>query len=387
LKLSKLLRDAHGGAFQIFKSRRKFFMKIMKRLLALGLVGTMVIGGSLTAFATDPTGASGTAITGTGTAANLNVDQVVYSVTVPTNAAMTAALSYKVDPQLLAYQKGDATDKAGVLFKNGSGSEAKYSGKSDSLKIVSKSSIPISIKIEPKLTAATAASGEFVYAGGQSTTEDFSGTNDGTKGLYLGLHSTNEVAKALDTTALDYTNLLYSAKDLFEVSGTVDAGYTYAIPSTVTEGFPEYEFYLTGAINPDVATTTWMTYGTDNVTVKERAAVPTIELKYTPTAEYTVKKDCVAQWNNDYSISVWKSSGTKAEGGFGSTVTVTVNGKTCTGATVSDKGTINIPWESIAKAYDATYTADKYGDELNTANVAVIVTNGSEADKYYGVAK
>lgn len=362
-------------------------MKIMKKLLALGLVGSMVIGSSLTAFATDPTGASGTAITGTGTAANLEVDQVVYEVTVPTNAAMEAALSYKVDPQLLAYQKGDATDKAGVLFKNGSGSEAKYSGKSDTLTITSKSSVPITIKIEPKLTAATAGDTTFVYAGDFSTTEDFSGTDDGTKGLYLGIHSTNEVAKSLSTTALDYTNLLYSAKDLFEVSGTVDAGYTYAIPSTVTDGFPKYEFYLTGAINPNVATSTWITYQSDKVTVDKKAAMPTVELKYTPTAVCTAKKDCEAQWNNDYSISVWKSSATKAEGGFASGATVTVNGKTCTGATVSDKGTINIPWESIAKAYDSNFTADKYGDELNTANVAVIVTNGSEADTYYGVAK
>lgn len=363
-------------------------MKIMKRLLALGLVGTMVIGGSVTAFATEPDGASGTAVTGTGTAANLEVDQVVYSVSVPTNAAMTAALSYKVDPQLLAYQKGDATDKAGVLFKNGSGADAKYSGKSDVLKIVSKSSIPISIKIEPKITAATSLGAtEFAYAGGQSTTEDFSGTNDSSKGLYLGLHSTNEVAKALDTSVPAYNNLIYSAKDLFEVSGSVDAGYTYAIPSTVTDGFPTYEFYLTGAINPNVPTATWITYKSDNVTVDTKAAMPTVELKYTPTAVYTAKKDAVAQWNSDYSISVWKSSGTKEEGGFASGATVTVNGKTCTGATVSDKGTITIPWESIAKAYDSSYTADKYGDELNTANVAVIVTNGSEADNYYGVAK
>jgi hypothetical protein len=359
-------------------------MKIMKKLLALGLVGTMVIGGSLTAFAAD--GDNGTAVTGTGTAANLNVDQVIYTVTVPTSAAITQGLSYKVDPQYLAYQKGEATDTAGVLFKNGSGTDAKYSGTSDTFSIISKSSVPITLKIEPKLTAATAGTGEFVYAGGFSTTSDFSGAGDDAKGLYLGIHSTNEVEKALSTTALDYTNLIYSAKDLFEITGSVDAGYTYAIPTAVTEGFPEYVFYLTGAINPDVATTTWVKYASDKVTVEGKAAMPTVELKYTPTAVDTAKKNAVAVWNSDYSISIWKENATKEEGGFDSTATVTVNGKAAT-ATVSDKGTINITWENIAKAYDSTYTAEKYGEELDTANVAVIVTNGTETDTYYGVAQ
>lgn len=360
-------------------------MKIMKKLLALGLAGTMVVGSSLTAFAAD--GDSGAEVTGTGTAADLVVNQVVYTITVPTEAAITQGLSYKIDPQLLAYKKGDAKDQAGVLFKNGTGTEATYSGKSDTFSIVSKSSIPITITIKPVLKPATAGSGEFVYAGGYSTTSDFSAAADKNVGLYLGIHSTNEVEKALNATAQNYTNLLYSAKDLFEISGNVDAGYTYAIPSTVTDGFPEYEFYLTGALNPNVPSATWITYDTDNVTVTGKAAMPAVELKYTPTAVYTAKKDAVAQWNNDYSISVWKSSGTKEEGGFASGATVTVNGKTCTGATVSDKGTITIPWESIAKAYDSSYTADKYGDELNTANVAVIVTNGTETDTYYGVAQ
>lgn len=360
-------------------------MKIMKKLLALGLAGTMVIGGSLTAFAA--AGDNGEAVTGTGTAENLNVDKVVYTITVPTADAITQGLSYKVDPQLLAYQNGEATDEAGVLFKNGTGTDASYSGTSDTFSIVSKSSIPISIKIEPKLTAATPAGNDFAYAGGYSTTPDFSETADKTKGLYIGIHSTNEVAKALSDQALDYTNLLYSAKDLFEISGSVAAGYTYAIPGTTTEGFPEYEFYLTGALNPDVATSTWMKYQSDKVTVDGKAVMPTVELKYTPTAVDTAKKDAVAVWNNDYSISVWKSNGTKEEGGFAADATVTVNGKTCAGATVSDKGTITIPWESIAKAYDSSYTAEKYGDELNTANIAVIVTNGTEADTYYGVAK
>ena len=358
-------------------------MKIMKKLLALGLVGTMVFGSSLTAFAAD--GDNGAAVTGTGTAANLNVDQVVYSITVPTAAAVTQGLSYKVDPQLLAYQKGEATDNTGVLFKNGEGDSAKWSGKSDTFAIVSKSSMPITIKIEPKLTAATAGEDTFVYAGGFSTTEDFSGTSDATAGLYLGIHSTNEVAKALSTTALDYTNLLYSAKDLFEITGSVAEGYTYAIPENAT-GFPKYEFYLTGALNPNVPTTTWVTYKSDKVTVDKKAAMPTVELKYTPTAVDSAKKDAVAKWNSDYSITVWKSSGTKAEGGFASSATVTVNGKAAT-CTVSDKGTITIPWENIAKAYDSSYTATEYGKELNTANVAVIVTNGTETDTYYGVAK
>ena len=360
-------------------------MKIMKKLITLGLVGTMVIGTSLTAFAAD--GDSGTEVTGTGTAANLEVDQVVYTITVPTSDAITQGLSYKVDPQLLAYQKGDATDQAGVLFKNGSGTDAKYSGTSDAFSIVNKSSIPVTIGFKPVLKAATAGSNEHVYAGGFSKTADFSGDGDASTGLYIGIHSTNDVEHALSTTAGDYTNLLYSAKDLFVISGSVADGYTYAIPESVKDGFPEYEFYLTGAINPNVATSTWIVYDTDNVTVKTKAAMPTVELKYTPTAVYTAKKDAVAKWNGDYSISVWKANATKEAGGFASGATVTVNGKACTGITVSDKGTITIPWEKIAKAYDENYTADKYGKELNTANVAVVVTNGTETDTYYGVAK
>lgn len=362
-------------------------MKNKKRIIALGMASVMMFGGSLTAVAADPSGANGTAISIEGTAGDLYKTDNVYSLTVPTEAAIKQAISYKVDPQGFAEEKGDATAGSRVLFKHTEGGKTSYSSTSDKIKLVSKSSIPISLKIEPKLTAATAGSGEHVYAGGFSTTSDFSADADKTKGLYLGIHSTNEFARSLNTTALDYTNLIYSGKDLFEVTGDVDTGYTYAIPSTVTEGFPEYEFYLTGEINPNVAASTWAVYNSDGVTVDTVAAMPTVEFKITPTAVTGATKTAVATWNDDYSISVKKSTATEEDGGFATGATVTLNGKTvATSDFTIDKGVIKITWANIAKTYDSTFTADKYADELNTMDAAICVTVANDGT-YYGVAQ
>ncbi len=358
-------------------------MKITKKLLALGLVGTMILGGSLSAYAAD--GDSGTEVTGTGTADDLYVSDVVYELTIPTAAAVTQTLSYKVDPQGLAAQKGDAEAGSTLLFKNGDGDSAKYSGKSDSFKFISKSSVPIELTIKPVLKPATAGETTFVYAGGYSTTADFSGEGDSTKGMYIGIHSTNEVEKALSDTALNYKNLIYSAKDLFAVGGSIAEGYTFSIPENVTTGFPEYEFYLTGDLNTNVPTSTWVTYKSDGVTVDKKAAMPTIELKYTPTAVTAATKTAVAKWDNNYNITIMKATGTAEDGGFPAEgCTVTINGKAITGTV--NKGVITLKWEDIAKAYDSNYTASKYGVELNTANQAVIVTVPSDGS-YYGVAK
>lgn len=359
-------------------------MKNFKRLVALGLVGTMVMGGTITAFAAD--GDNKAEVTGTGTAGDLVVDNVIYSLTIPTAASVTQTLSYKVDPQGLAAKKGDVAAGSTVLFKNGTGAEAKYSSKSDSFKFVSKSSVPIELTIKPVLKPATAASGEHVYAGGYSTTSDFSGDGDDAKGLYLGIHSTNEVEKALSETALDYKNLIYSARDLFAVDGSYDAGYTFALPASVEESkLPTYEFYVTGALNPDMPTATWIKYAADEVTVESKAAMPTIELKYTPTALTAATKTAVAKWDKNYNITIKKETATETDGGFPETgATVTVNGKAVT-STVS-KGVITLKWEDIAKAYDSSYTASKYGTELNTADQAVVVTVPNDGT-YYGVAK
>ena len=377
-------------------------MKNWKRITAIGMAAAMTWGGSLTVLAdttSDITAAqakSGQTVTGTGTADSTVIDMKKYEVVLPTAAAITNALSYTVDPQGLVEATAAAAygtdieigENNGVFFanKNDDGTATvAVSGASDVLTITNKSTSGVSIEVKTQLTEAASDK----YAGGYSTTQDFSGTGDDAKGLFLGVLGDGEFVRAIDKTGSDYvtfTNVVLSAADLYELKYESNA-YAYTLPADAT-GLPTYGLQFVGAINPDVADTTWATYETSTTTnidqLKKVLELPTITLVFKPT--FIDAKPAMAVLDGETLYLGKIDAGD--EGGFGTTkpTAVTVNGKTISVIGNNVDGYATVTWAEIYKAFDYP-TEDKIPDAealYNSINAIQFTVNGID---YYAEIK
>lgn len=96
-----------------------------KKLMAVALTATMVVGSSVTAFASDPAPTDpANGATGSGSAFD-HVDKDIISVTLPTTADVADVFDYYVDPERLINDAGTLADGSvvtgntdGVYFKN-----------------------------------------------------------------------------------------------------------------------------------------------------------------------------------------------------------------------------------------------------------------------------
>lgn len=370
-------------------------MKNFKRLVALGLTAVMVFGSSLTVFAEvkkdsdgdikdDVATADAQEITGTGSEAY--VDKNVMKVTVPTT--MTAKFDYKVDPDgLIAAAKSygaDAVsavnDNDGVIFKNVDGTTVTASGWSDPVTITNKSAIPVKIGVTAKLTAA---SSQPIALTELSTTKDFSADGDKTKALFLGIQATNDVVRALGSSDVTADNILLSAADQYEI-GINSGTYTY----TAKEGavFPQFSFYMTGAVNDNAAASTWYT---ENEGVRTANNPPTVSVKFTLTGVKDTKKLGLS-WDNDWNLWLWKENAEEGKGGFSATTkpTVSINGGTAVDAgkvTVDDNGYVNIAFADIIARFGYAKTDDVPDDMWETLKSYVKgVTAVDNSITYYG---
>ncbi len=376
-------------------------MRNFKRFAALIVSLTMVAGSTMTAFASDVTSntASGSEpeITGAGTEAY--VDKNVMKVTLPTS--LEGLFDYKVDPDGLinttkAYgsQKLESvTDTTGVVFKNKVGDD-KYSASnySDPVKVINKSSVPVKIGVSATLTAAQT---QPVALTALSTTPDFSGTGDNAKALYLGVWPSNDRLTALGASAVTIDNSLLSARDKYEVTVNSSGAYVFA-PKADAEGYPEFSFWLTGAVNKDAAESTWYTEAQDGT--RTANTPPTVSVKFTLTAVKDVKDAAVVYGSEMFWVSK-ASKASEADGEFGTTIpaAVTVNGKTVSVASgtgvAMEAGYVKIPIKDVALAfgYNATAAAaltDAQKAELSGLVKSVSVTYGtSPAIVYYGEIK
>lgn len=314
-----------------------------KKFVAFGMAAAMVVGSSLTAFATEDTAVE---VTGAGTSAF--VDKDVYVLTVPTGDALTKTLAFTVDPYGLvaeAHADKKVEEGAGVLFAKAAGGDYDYAATSDALTITNKGAIGVTLAIEAKVDGSTGN-----YGAGYSTTSDFSGGAtagaDAATGLYFGLQSDNELDKALDTTGVIFTNAVISAADQYEVK-EASGSYTYAL-KTGAENFPTYEFAVTAALNPDVAETTWYSIADK---VKTAKTMPSLSVKFTPSGIRECKPATIVVEGENYYISK-----TTEDGGFGTTkpTAILVNGKSI--ATVSDneEGYVKVTWKDVYTAWGYT---------------------------------
>lgn len=333
-------------------------MKNFKKIVALGIMSTMVFGSSLTTFASSTTSdvtsktageVEGTEQTVTGTATSNYVNKKVFKVTVPTQAEADKLLSFYSDPQGViaetnGAQAGDnvtITNDTGILFKNTDASgKVSLSDWSDPLKIVNKSSSGVEITAKVQLKEASSDK----YATGYATTADFSKTGENAMGLYLALWTTGDVTTPLTASEQTITNYAKSAYSLFEVAYSSGA-YTFAIPSANEGKEPVFEIYATGALNRALPETTW--YKADPakpLEVGAALAMPGIEVKYTPT--YIDAKMCQSSLDND-GLWVWNLDDTT----FTKSAAISnlkLNGIAVTGVTACDNdGYIKIPLETV----------------------------------------
>lgn len=343
-------------------------MKGFKKIVALGVAATMMMGSSLTAFAASTTQDLSSASAGALAGAEQTVEgagsanylfKKVFKVTVPTSAEANKVFAYYTDPQGLiveteAAQIGavEITDDTGVFFTNRdeTGTAVAISSTSDPLTLVNKSTSAVEIGVKVKLAEET--SGQ--YTSGYSTTADFTGTGDAAKGVYLGLSSTGNAVEALSATEATLTNYAKSAYPLFAVTwDTTNSTYKFDIPEANEGAEPVYQFVVNGALNKALADKTWYAETSGQpLTAGAALKMPKIELKYTPT--YVDARPCLAAYGDD-GVAMWNYDDTAfATGDAIATATVAavkVNNAAVSSVTaLEEDGTILIPYTDIMTA-------------------------------------
>lgn len=214
-----------------------------KRILAVGLAASMVMGSSVVAFAAEGTG------TGSG---SLDVVEKsdVFQVELPTDSGTT--FNYILDPtgviketNAAKYEGATFAENATVFFANAAtteGGATSYSATSDAIKAVNKSTMDVQIKVKASVAAASGIT--------MSSTDTFDSA-DTTAGLYLALkdNDTNNADTAITTSGVELTSTIAALDDAYETK-YVDGKYVKQLKADAT-GFEEYSFQLTGTCNPN----------------------------------------------------------------------------------------------------------------------------------------
>lgn len=217
--------------------------KMLNRLLAGALAGTMVLGMSVTALAADTSGSG----TGAGDLEG-HVDKSKLEVTLPTTGN-TDTFKYTIDPegliaatQAAKYPGTTYNSATGVYFQT---SDKNYTDKSGKLKVTNEGSVDADVTVEVSVAensgiTAMKAKGAFTEGGAQE--------------LYMGL-LINEAAGIPVTAAGDSgkatkTVGLKGRPSNFEVKYDATDGYTYAAKDGVADtAWNSFEFGLEGACN------------------------------------------------------------------------------------------------------------------------------------------
>jgi len=261
-------------------------MQKFKRLTAIALAATMIIGGSVTAFAADDstTPATSGSTTGAGTSEG-HVDKKVVSVILPTIADGKAPFAYTMDLERLIQETSgekysgvtfpSADSDTGVYFLSAANT---YSNTSEELTVTSESSADVKLKVDV----------EVVSADTDITLVDSAPANTVTEPqLYLALKvgSETKVVKKGEKVSAEVT--IAGVPGNFKT--TVDNGeYVYSAIESTDSGFTAWntsKISMTGAASK--ASAEGLTAPTLKVTWSwaDPAATPTVP---------TVAKDSIA---------------------------------------------------------------------------------------------
>lgn len=344
-----------------------------KRVVALGVVSTMILGSSLTAFASEATDQSITTATsfieGTGSneaGAALAADRHAFVVSVPTDAAIKDRLAYTIDLDgWIKETKGaryglnttSIDDSKGLMFVNyNNGKASGMSNVSSPITITNKGTGPVTVTVTAKWAGIDATNP--LPAG--ATKEDFSGDGDAAKSIYMGMY-TNKTGNLTimpgDNTEKPVAVGVTSSKDQYVTAwDDTNKKYTYALKDNVAaSALSSVNVYFTGAANPNVALTYEDNSGANPV--KKAKVAPALSVKFVAAENTSNKNGVVTFKSNAYTI------GATAEGGLtaGDLTALKIDGKDVFGTTapqlkptVSSSGTFTLTAEQIYKAYGYT---------------------------------
>lgn len=216
-------------------------MQKFKRVMAMGLAATLVLGSCLTAFADETSGSSEGAGANEG-----HVNKHVISVKLPTVPDESTPFNYTVDPERLVSNVAGAgrytetfTDEAktnGVYFL---AEEGKYDSSSAELETTSESSAPIKLTVE--VAAADDGNIELVDAAPDTTEEA------DTAQLYLALKLGNNDAVAIKAGETISDEVTINGVDgNFEITwNSTKEEYEYTQKETLSD-WNKASFQLTG---------------------------------------------------------------------------------------------------------------------------------------------
>lgn len=313
-------------------------MKNYKRIVAVTLAATMVLGSAMTVFAEEAnpeTPAAGVA-TGTGTYEGGEMEYPTLSVTLPAIPAGT--YDYIADPNgLIAatdaakYADSDfATTAQGIFFltekKGESGTPAKntYSEKSTALSLTNENAqdLDVTVKLEQK----TAGDAGIQYTADSTFAAAEEGATNTEKQLYLALVQKDAVPAAgeggdpsdgtpvplLSTGAATITAAVAGTPDNYEAGYSEDDGYGYTLKaeSDLTD-WNDCSFYMTGALNTAATWGNDLTFPTIQVTwsYKEHTDGPTASGNLSAANGSTVTISGVAEDATLSSVVIVPTSG------------------------------------------------------------------------------
>lgn len=225
-------------------------MKRTKKMLALVLATSMVMGSSLVAFAADTGSAS---VSGNGIVEG-HVDKEVLEVILPTVPANRSAFEYTMDPERLIqdtdagkYEEGtvfpDKENDTGVYFLR---ADNTYANTSETYQVVNKSSCNVSLKVEFKTE--------------QNTAKDITLANDSTVStsnlaqLYLGM-KVGDTTTTLTNADQNITKVIAGSPDNFSVA-VKDGNYVYQ-PKSGASVWKAMNVSMAGAVGKaDIASDT-----------------------------------------------------------------------------------------------------------------------------------
>ncbi len=235
--------------------------RTFKRLAALLVSSTMIIGSCFTVFAEGETTA---AADGAGTYEGGEMQYPTLSVTLPT--ITSGAYNYIADPNgLIAATSGAAhtgktfTGTTGIFFPT---TASTYTADSEAFTVKNQNAqdIDVTIKMEQK----TAGAESIAY----SDTATF-GSDDKAKKLYLavtdGAESDPQVSALTSAAAATLTTTVAGKTDNYEAGWTSQGGYKYQL-KTGDLTWNECSYNLTGALNTNATWEDSLTFPTITVT-------------------------------------------------------------------------------------------------------------------------
>lgn len=315
-----------------------------KKIFAVTLAATMVMGSSVVAFAGEATTQPATdSTTGTGKLEG-TVDTDVFHVVLPTIEENDTTLAFTLDPEGLISKTSNAAyagatfDEGTLFFKN---SATKYSNTSNALTVQNKSSIDVDVTVTASVEAA-----------GIALTADKTFADDTSASMYLAILAGTDETAISENGATVTAQIGAAPTGAYKYSYDATDGYQYILDDTFTGDFEDYSFQLTGASN---AKGDWSAF---------TEAAPSVELTWTVAAHSDAYVSSTALSVGNESVTLAMPDGVTVSGVVnyktdGTTVTL-VSGTTYTvsGDTLTIKATVvaNNPGAYLIVTYSDGHT-------------------------------